>query len=289
MRYAICDTRYAIRDPHFMINFLHTYLPSRILISFGPIHVYWYGVFIVLGILVGIGIAIKLAEFHKLSKDEVIDIIFWLIIGGIIGARLYYILLEFPYFLKNPLDIFKIWQGGLAIHGALIAGVTILWYYTRRHKIDLWLMGAILVPALSIAQAIGRWGNYFNQENFGRPTDLPWGIPIATANRIAGFYNSQYFHPTFLYESLGDIIIFIILILLHIYYARRKQNGNKIIFLTYFLLYAALRFATEFLRIDITLLIFGWRLPQLLSLIIFLAAGALLLYFLNSSRVLEKK
>jgi phosphatidylglycerol:prolipoprotein diacylglycerol transferase len=271
-----------------MIHFLHNYIPSRILISFGPINVYWYGIFIVLGILAGICVAIKLAQYHKIAKDTIIDLIFWLIIGGIIGARIYHIFLEFPYYREHPLDIFKIWQGGLAIHGALIAGLLILWRYSRRHNLNFWQLGSIIVPALTIAQAFGRWGNYFNQELFGRPTDLPWGIPIEPASRITGFYNAQYFHPTFLYESLGNLLIFIILVLLHLFYAKRKIIGCRIIFIGYFLLYSALRFVLEFIRIDETVIIIGWRLPQLFSLIIFIISAFYLYYIFKKDQALAK-
>jgi phosphatidylglycerol:prolipoprotein diacylglycerol transferase len=273
--YVLCEN---------MINFLHTYVPSRILISFGPIDVYWYGVFIVLSILAGIGVAIKLAEYHKINKDNIVDLIFYLIVGGIIGARLYHILLEFSYYRDNPLDMFKIWQGGLAIHGALIAGILILWLYVRQHKLNFWQLGSIIVTGLALAQAIGRWGNYFNQELFGFPTNLPWGIPIEPINRITEFYNAQYFHPTFLYESFGSLGIFIILIILHFFYLKGRIKNLKIILVSYLLLYSLLRFIMEYIRIDTTPILFGWRLPQLLSLAVFLITTVYLFIVLKTSR-----
>ena len=147
-----------------MFNFLHTFNPNPFLISFGPIHIYWYGMFIVLGILAALATTMKLAEYYSVKKEDLVDLAFYLIIAGIIGARVYEIFLDFSYYLKSPLDVFKIWNGGLAIHGAILGGVVILWFYSRRKKINFWLFSALAVPGLALAQAIGRWGNYFNQE-----------------------------------------------------------------------------------------------------------------------------
>jgi len=119
-----------------MINFLHAYHPEPILISLGPINIYWYGFFIVLAIITAIFITLQLASSYNIKKERIIDLSFWLIIGGIIGARFYHILLELPYYLKYPLDIIKIWQGGLAIHGSIIAGILILWFFSKKNKID---------------------------------------------------------------------------------------------------------------------------------------------------------
>ena len=190
-----------------MINFLHTFNPDPILISLGPINIYWYGFFILLGSISALLITLKLASYYNIKKDTIIDLAFYLIIGGIIGARIYHVFLEFPYYLSHPLNIFKIWQGGLAIHGGIIAGVIILFFFaksiSKRSNLqkgdwisarkNFWLLSAILVPGLALAQAIGRWGNYFNQELFGLPTDKAWGIPINFLNRPAEFLNFQYF------------------------------------------------------------------------------------------------
>lgn len=256
-----------------MINFLHTFAPSRILIEIGPFTFYWYGVFIVLGILAAIMVALKLASRHDISKDAIIDLAFWLIIGGILGARIYHIFLELPYYKDNPADIFKIWQGGLAIHGGIIAGAIILWFFTRLKKINFWVLGSIVVTALSLAQAIGRWGNYFNQELFGTPTDLPWGIPIEITNRMAAYYNSQYFHPVFLYESLGNLLIFVGLWFMNIWLIKNKKIENfDLPVAMYLMLYSMLRLAMEFIRIDQTPILFDLRFPQVISIILFLAA-----------------
>jgi phosphatidylglycerol:prolipoprotein diacylglycerol transferase len=257
-----------------MFHFLHTYLPDPVLISFGPIKIYWYGLFIVTGILAAIFVVFKLAEKYDLKKDIIIDSIFWLIIGGVIGARLYHIGLELPFYLQNPLSIFKVWQGGLAIHGGLIAGVAITWLFAKKNKLNFWLLAAIYAPGLALAQAIGRWGNYFNQELFGQPTNLPWGIPIDTAHRLSEFYNAQFFHPTFLYESIGNVLIFTTLLAFHVWIIGSikrddtRVTGYQLLVIGYLLLYSVLRFFLEFIRIDTTVEIFGLRWPQIVSLLI---------------------
>lgn len=253
-----------------MINFLHTFTPNPILVSFGPFHVYWYGMFIVLGIIFALAIAIKLAGYYKVNKEDIIDIAFYLIIGGVIGARLYHICLEFSYYAEHQLDMFKIWNGGLAIHGAIIAGVIIMYVYSKNKNLNFWQLTAIAVPGLALAQAIGRWGNYFNQELYGKPTDLPWGIPIQFNNRVLEYYTSNYFHPTFFYESLGSLAIFVILIFMHYLVIKKQKLNFQYIVFTYLILYSLLRFVTEILRVDPTPVFLGLRLPQITSLIIIL-------------------
>ncbi len=262
------------------MNFLHSFEPNPILISFGFIKIHWYGLFVVLGILACIGVAIKLAGYYKIKKDKVIDLAFYLIILGIIGARIYHVFLELPCYLQYPLDIFKVWQGGLAIHGGIIAGVIFLYFYARKYKINLWLYAAITVPGLALAQAIGRWGNYFNQELFGLPTSLPWGIPINLMNRPLEYISAEYFHPTFIYESIGNLIIFAILIALHIYIIKKKifkTYSYKLIAMSYLILYSILRLSTEFIRIDRTPELLGLRLPQVVSIIIIIVSIIILL------------
>ncbi|MDD4271632.1 MAG: prolipoprotein diacylglyceryl transferase [Patescibacteria group bacterium] len=252
-----------------MFNFLHTFNPSPILAAIGPIHIYWYGFFIVLGILAAIAIAIYLAKIYGLESETIIDLSVWLIVGGLIGARAYDIFLEWPYFSTHPLDVFKVWQGGLAIHGAIIGGLIALWLFAKKHHHNFWQLAGIAATTLPLAQAIGRWGNYFNQELFGYPTNLPWGIPIDMAHRPWQYMDYNYFHPAFLYESLGCLLIFIILI-----YLQRKVASYKLQVASYLFMYGVLRFAMEFIRLDATPVIFGLRFPQIVSLlIVFLSLG----------------
>jgi len=254
-----------------MINWLHTFNPQPSLLSLGPITIYWYGFFMVLAMMVGIIMAIIIAKQYNISKDKIIDLSFYLIIGGLIGARIYEIFLELPYYLAQPLEMVKVWHGGLAIHGAILGGLIALWIFVKKNRnINFWKLCAIVVPALALGQAIGRWGNYFNQELFGRPTDLPWSIPIELLNRNNDFISANYFHPTFLYESIGSLLIFGILILGH--YLIKKKREEKIscfrsVVLIYIILYSALRFLLEFVRIDNTPMWGDVRWPQIISLL----------------------
>ena len=268
-----------------MLNFLHTFQPSPILISIGPINIYWYGFLIVLGVLAAIGVAVYLAKFHKIKADVIVDLAVWLIIGGLIGARVYDVFLESPYFLTNPLDIFKIWQGGLAIHGGILGGILALWIFTKRHSAagNFWQLAAIIAAVLPLAQAIGRWGNYFNQELFGYPTNLPWGIPIDIVHRPWQYLNNSYFHPAFLYESLGNLAIFAILFFLQIWLIKKQKFSAfsyALCVMGYAILYSVLRFTTEFIRIDSTPAILGLRFPQLISLIVIFLSLGYLAYFI---------
>ncbi|MFA5359588.1 MAG: prolipoprotein diacylglyceryl transferase [Patescibacteria group bacterium] len=256
-----------------MINFLHTFNPSPILFSFGPINLYWYGFFILLGTLAAITVSLYLAKLYNLKTEIIIDLAFWLIISGIIGARIYDVILEWSYFSNHLLDIFKIWQGGLAIHGGIIGGALALYFYAKKYNYNFWQLAAITVTVLPISQAIGRFGNYFNQELFGYPTSLPWGIPIDLIHRPWQYFDYSYFHPAFLYESIGNLIIFLILIFLQILIIKKQKISTlnyKLFVIGYIFLYSLLRFFLEFIRIDETPIIFGWRLPQLLSFIIIL-------------------
>ena len=229
----------------------------------------------VLAMIIGIITAIMIAKHYSISRDKIIDLSFYLIIGGLIGARVYEIFLELPYYLAQPLEIIKIWHGGLAIHGAILGGLVALWLFVKKNQdLNFWKLCAIVVPALTLGQAIGRWGNYFNQELFGRPTDLPWGIPIELLNRSNDFISANYFHPTFLYESIGSILIFGILILGHYLIIRKKKNNpsdEKVAYfrstvLIYIILYSILRFCLEFVRIDDTAMWGNVRWPQIISL-----------------------
>lgn len=258
-----------------MFNFLHTFNPQPILFSLGPINIYWYGFFVVLGIMAALIVSLRLASYYGLKKERVFDLAFWLIIGGIIGARAYDIFLELPYYINHPWQAIKIWQGGLAIHGAVIAGIIIIYFFAKRHQLSFWRLSALMVSGLSLGQAIGRWGNYFNQELFGLPTSQPWGIPINVLNRPLTYVTSRYFQPTFLYESLGCLLIFITILLVNIYFIKKERIGEQtsaLVLALYMILYSILRFFLEFIRIDTAPKLFGLRWPQLISLAIIIIA-----------------
>ena len=214
-----------------MFNTLHSFLPTPVLISFGSLRIYWYGLFVVLGVLAAMTVALKMSKKFSFSANKIFDFSFWMIIAGIAGARVYHVLLEWPYYSQNLTGIFKVWEGGLAIHGGIIGGLLVLLYLAWKEKINFWLLAAIFAPGIALGQAIGRWGNYFNQELFGTPTNLPWGIPVDLMNRPVNFISAEFFHPTFLYESLGDLAIFIILLVLISKFLKNKWSNYKIIFL----------------------------------------------------------
>lgn len=251
------------------------------------ININLYGFFIALGILAGVLVVEKLQK--KLSvisyQLSVVDVLPWLLIPGIIGARLYHVVDYWKYYCKNLIRIFYIWEGGMGIFGGILGAIVGLWIFLKFKKfkglkfnqvfLSLLDLGA---AGLSIGQAIGRWGNYFNQELYGLPTNLFWGIYIGPENRLAGFENFTHFHPLFLYESLGCFIIFLILIKKtsilkiknkisktpirqaqgkHIKNQKLLKEGE--IFFLYLLLYSFLRFWLEFLRIE------GWTLRVPLS------------------------
>jgi len=269
-----------------MISLLHTYEPQAVLISFGSITIYWYGIFVVTGISAALVLTLWLAKRDGLTGDTIFDLAFWLIINGIIGARLYDDLLQLPYYIESPGQIFKVWEGGLAIHGALIAGLITAWFFAKKRKISFWRLTAVITPGLTLGQAIGRWGNYFNQEIYGLPTTLPWGIPIELLNRPAQYITNHYFHPTFLYESLGCLLIGLILLAYNVYiYKKNKIEKYYYILVValYMILYSILRFSLEFIRLDETPVWFGLRAPQVISLIIIILS-CLLLFFNHHAR-----
>lgn len=271
--------------------FLHYFNPEPILLSFGPLTIYWYGVFMVLGIIAAILISFWLAKYYNVSENLIFDLFFWVIIGGIIGARIYDIFLNFNYYLIYPLQTLKIWEGGLAIHGAIIAGIIIILIFARRQKFSFWEMGALIVPGLALGQAIGRWGNYFNQELFGLPTNSPIGIPIDIANRPVQYIFNDFFQPTFLYESLGCLLIFIFLLSLNFYFIKRKKLNRQFYVWSvslYMILYSILRFGLEFIRTDETPYFSGLRFPQIVSLFIIILFLLIIIFQSNAPKEKNK-
>jgi phosphatidylglycerol---prolipoprotein diacylglyceryl transferase len=224
----------------------------------GPIFIYFYGIIIVLGALAGTVLVGYEAKRHGYDSGIAMDMLPWLMIAGIIGARLWHIItppasmveqgITFGYYLTHPIDAINIRKGGLGIPGAVIGGAIALWFYCRKYKLSVaeWLDFA--APGLALAQAIGRWGNYFNQELYGKPSNLPWAISIAPQFRLPSYANVQYYHPLFLYEFLWNLVVMSLLL----WAARRFSSWLKKgdVFLFYLVLYPAMRFFLEFLRLD---------------------------------------
>lgn len=269
-----------------MIEWLHTNIPQAIFFAVGPIKIYWYGFLMIVGGLLGFLLVLRLAKFFQVKKSDLYDLAFWWILAGIIGGRIYYVLYSFSYYKDHLDEIIKIWQGGLAVHGVLIGGFIATFIFGKKKQINFWQLADLIVVGFVLAQVIGRWGNYFNQEIFGRPTELSWGIPIEIAKRPIEYLQYKYFHPTFLYESIGNLIIFSDLLALT--WLKLKQPHKifcGLIFCYYLMMYSVLRFCLEFLRLDDSPLVFGIRWAQIFSLIIFILAVGLLIYLKVKSKV----
>lgn len=216
------------------------------------IEVMWYGILIAIGVILGTILALREAERIGVGEDNLIDLLLFAIPLAVIGARIYYVVFTWDYYKENLKEIFHFRGGGLAIHGAIIAGIIVAVIFSRKRDIDFWKIADICAPSLALGQAIGRWGNYINQEAYGTPTDLPWGI-IVDGVRV---------HPTFLYESIGDFLIFLFLI----WYRRNKPKVSGEVFLLYIFFYSSLRFFVEGLRTD-SLMLGSLRVAQLVSII----------------------
>lgn len=273
------------------LMFLSSWEPQPVLLAFGSVKIYWYGLLLAVGALVGLMAMIRLAKPSKIGNAFVIDLFVGLVIGGFLGGRLYHVLNEWGFYRAHPNQIWQIWNGGLAIHGAMIVGLVILLLMARQKKINAWWLADLTVIGLAIGQAIGRWGNYFNQELFGGPTSLPWKIIIGEANRPAGHAADKFYHPTFLYESLGCLILFGILWLIFTKRERpqkpswvRLWQSPGTVALTYFILYSALRIGVESLRIDRVPIVAGIRFPLLTSAIILIISTGLLIIRLVQQR-----
>lgn len=251
--------------------------PGHIAFSFSTIDVYWYGIIIAISILVGLLVICKIRNkyFKEVSTDTICDLSFYLIIFGLIFARLYYVVLDLPYFMRHPLDIPEIWNGGIAIQGAILGGVIGGYLYTKSHQLNFLRFADLFSFGLITGQIIGRWGNFFNSEAFGLPTTLPWKLYIPYALRPIEYRNFEYFHPTFLYESLLNIIVLICMYI--ILKKQKEERKNGIIFFSYLILYSVVRLLVETIRIDSILNISSFHIAHIAALFI-LTIGGLGLY-----------
>ena len=241
--------------------------PGPILVKLGPLTIRWYGLLIASAVLIGVSLSQYLAKRRNVNPDLLGDLVIWLVIGAIPAARLYYVLFEWPEYAQNPGKIIAIWEGGIAIHGAILGGLLAALIFARINKTSFWQLTDLVAPSLILGQAIGRWGNFFNSEAFGRPTDLPWKLFIPLERRPPGYESFEYFHPTFLYESLWDLMVFGILITLFFRSLRGKPSlKTGTLFLVYLIAYSLGRFWVESLRTD-SLMLGPLRMAQMVSLI----------------------
>ncbi|HTX78899.1 MAG TPA: prolipoprotein diacylglyceryl transferase [Longilinea sp.] len=249
----------------------------------GSLFIHWYGVLIMLGALAAAWLSVRESKRRGINPDYIWDMLPWLLVAGVIGARIWHIF--FPpesmieagittqYYFAHPLEMLQIWNGGLGIPGAVIAGAIALFYYclVRKQSFGAWV--DIIAPGLALAQAIGRWGNFLNQEVYGSPSTLPWAIYIDPAHRLPAFANVATYHPLFLYESIWDLLLMGLLLWLGRRYVKQLISGD--LFLVYMFVYGLGRFGLEFIRLD-PAPIAGIDINQMAMLVVMVIAAAFL-------------
>jgi len=250
---------------------------DRIFFQYGSFTIYWYSVIIIAGIIIGMILANKEADRLGLKKDIITDLMVFVIPIAIVFARIYYVTFEWKQYVNQPFsELFAVWNGGIAIHGAIIGSVLTVIIYTHIKKISFWQIVDILAPSLILGQAIGRWGNFMNQEAYGGPisentyNNFHQYLPDFIMNQMT--IDGVMYHPTFLYESFWNIIVFIFLVILRKFNPLRGE-----IFLTYAMLYSIGRFVIEGMRMD-SLYMGEWRVAQLVSVLLVIGAIALIVY-----------
>ena len=249
---------------------------EKVALDLGVVQIYWYSIFIFIGMLVASIMIFKESKKRGIDENFLLNLIFNTVIIGIIGARVYYVMFNLPYYISDPIEILKIWNGVLAIHGGIIAGLLVIIYYCKKHDVNVWKILDIVVVGLIVAQAIGRWGNFFNGEAYGPITSQSHlkslGIPEFI---IQGMYIlGEYHHPTFFYESVWCLIGFIFMLII------RRNQRLKVGQLTSFYLiwYGIIRFIIEAMRTD-SLMLGPIKVAQLVS-IVFIISG--LVIFIKS-------
>lgn len=253
----------------------------------GPFTVYYYGIIIAIAILAGFFVSLFLASrLEKVLGTHIvrhIDALFLLICGaGVIGGRIFFVAYHWNFFLEHPSEMIAFWHGGWVWHGALIFGLAALGVYCVLRKVSFFMLAGLLSPGVVLGQAIGRWGNYFNQEAYGPPLQAWWAIPIDLAHRLTGYEQYETFHPAFLYESVGDLALFILLFSWVLFIMKkireRKMDASTCdrwltgIFFAYLIVYSVIRFSIEFFRIDTVPVLWGLRAPQWVSVDIILVS-----------------
>lgn len=246
---------------------------NRVAIDLGFIQIYWYSLCILTGMMIGMFLVYRETKKRNISENLITNLIFYTVILAIIGARLYYVIFSWDYYSNNILEIFEIWNGGLAIHGAIIVGGLYLIYYTKRHKMDTLKVLDICSVGLIIGQAIGRWGNFFNQEAYGSEVTLGFlkGLHLPGFIIDGMHINGAYYHPTFLYESVLNLICLIALLILR----RNKKIKEGMLLSIYLIWYGIVRFFIESLRTD-SLMLGSIKIAQVIS-IIFVISGIILM------------
>jgi prolipoprotein diacylglyceryl transferase len=244
--------------------------PNDGIVHIGPLPLHAYGLMLALGVLAALKIAERRWTARGHDPGEIAAIAVPVVIGGVIGARAYHLFTGYDWTKGGLVGTVQIWRGGLSIWGAVLGGLLVLVIVARRRRLDLLALMDTIGPAVVVAQAIGRFGNYFNQELFGRPTSLPWGLEIDAAHRPPGFSQYATFHPTFLYESLWCLLVFGAIVVAEHRFRLRKGQA----FAMYVSLYTLGRTWFEALRIDKATRVFGIRFNLLVSAVICIGAAA---------------
>ncbi len=249
--------------------------------SIGPLKIYFYGIIVMVGVLAAVWVAIKESKRRGLDSEYIWDMVPWLLILGIVGARLWHVLTPSQsmgvgpqYYFTHPLQILNTRNGGLGIPGAIIGGIVALYVYTKRKGLNFLTWADIIIPGVALAQAIGRWGNFFNQELYGPPTNLPWGITIDLAHRLKGYESFSTFHPMFLYESIWNLFNFFLLLTLAQTKEKKLLPGDLLYI--YMIVYPVGRFGLEFLRLDASY-VAGININQIVMAVVALFGAGMLL------------
>ena len=227
-------------------------------INIGPFTLTYYGMIIMVGVIAATVLSYFLAKRRGRDPEVILDSLTWIVVGGVIGARIWHILtpsaslvaqgITTQYYLTHPLAAIAIWRGGLGIPGAVAGGALTFLIYSRKKKISFWAWADIFAPGVALGQAIGRWGNFINQEVYGKPSTLPWAITIDPQNRLPEFQEYTTYHPLFLYESIFNLVNMGLLIWIGKKYQDKLKDGD--IFLFYLISYPIYRFFMEYLRLD---------------------------------------
>lgn len=251
----------------------------------GPIYVHFYGIILMSGAVAGAFLADWWAKKRGIKSDYIWDALIWVLIGGIIGARLWHVLTPPPsmvaqgytvtWYLTHPLDLINTRAGGLGIAGAVVGGMLALYLFSRRRNLSFLQLADVATPALALGQAIGRWGNFINQELYGKPTDLPWAITIDPMHRLPEYAQVATYHPLFLYESLWNFANMCLLLWLGTKKNDKLKDGDLL--LIYLIGYPVGRFLLEFLRLDAPM-IASLNTNQALMAVVAVAAAGLLIW-----------
>lgn len=258
-----------------MVNLLSLAL-NPIAFNLGPIEVHWYGIIIASGVLLAVYLATREGNKRGIKSDDIYDMILWALPAALICARLYYVVFQWRYYKDNPGEIIKIWDGGIAIYGSLIGAMIVVILFCRHRFIPVWLMLDVAAPTVLMAQSIGRWGNFMNQEAFGQATSLSFlqGLHLPPFIIHQMFISGAYRQPTFLYESLWSLLGFLVIISLR-HNPHWFKRGE--VFLTYVMWYSFGRFFVEGMRTD-SLMLGALRVSQILSIVLFVGAICLVVY-----------